>query len=142
MTVFLKPELTMSDVKIDNADVSVSEKIAVIYLLNAIVQADEKVDEQELNYLAFFAKKHRLNLCEQRFKKQKLDGLCQAIQSDAAKVFAIEQIIRLAMCDGEYHKSERQAAIVLSGMLQLELDTFLAIEQSIIENPDQTLVNC
>ena len=116
-----------------NSLVSKAEKKAVMYLLNAISRADEKVEQEELEFLDFFAQKHHLVLDEEEFKKQKLDELCSNIQSPRAKQFAIEEVIKLAICDGNYHKDERSAAMLLGQMLNISQTEFMEIERSVIE---------
>ena len=114
-------------------NLSINEKTAVMYLLNAISHADGKVDQEELDYLAYFTQEHHLALDEQTFKQQKLDKLCAAITSKEAKYFALEQIIKISICDDNYHASERKAALYLATMLEVNQETFLSIEQKIIE---------
>jgi len=114
--------------------ISVDEKVALMYLLNAISQADGKIEQAELDYLTYFTQEHHLRLDEELFKQQKLDQLCQAITSKQAKQFAIEQIIKLSICDNNYHETERKAAMVLAGLLGLKQQEFLTIEQYIIES--------
>lgn len=113
--------------------VSKEEKIAIMYLLNAISHADEKLDQHELDYISFYTEKHHLVLDEEVFKKLKLDKLCADIHSKKAKALAIEEVIKLAICDGNYHKSERLAAMMLGEMLNINQDKFLLIEKQIIE---------
>lgn len=118
----------------NNNTVSTSEKIAVMYLLNAISQADGKVEQEELDYLTYFSQEHHLCLNEELFKQQKLDQLCQTITSQQAKKFATKHIIRLSICDNNYHETERKAAMLLAGMLNISSQDFLDIEKDIIQD--------
>lgn len=118
----------------DDKTVSENEKIAVMYLLNAISRADGKVEQEELDYLAFFTQQHHLELNEEEFKQQKLDTLCMDIKSKKAKVFALEQIIAISTCDGNYHAAERKAAMYLAHLLNISQEDFLSLEQQVIEN--------
>lgn len=111
-----------------------NEKIAVMYLLNAISRADGKVEQEELDYLAFFTQQHHLELNEEEFKQQKIDKLCMNIKSKMAKLFALEQIIEISTCDGNYHADERKAAMYLAHLLNISQEDFLSLEQQVIEN--------
>ena len=117
----------------DKSTVSTSEKVAVMYLLNAISRADGKIEKEELDYLKFFTEEHHLVLDEELFKLQKLDQLCADIKSPEAKQFALEQVINISICDNNYHDTERNAAMVLANMLDISRESFLAIEKRIIE---------
>jgi len=114
--------------------ISVDEKIALMYLLNAISQADGKIEQEELDYLTYFAQEHHLCLDEELFKQQKLDQLCAAITSKQAKQFAIEHIIKLSICDKNYHEAERKAAMLLANMLEISTQDYLDIEAHIIQS--------
>jgi len=112
---------------------SKDEKIAVMYLLNAISRADGKVEQAELDYLQYFTEEHHLVLDEELFKLQKLDQLCADIKSPEAKLFALEQVISISICDNNYHDTERKAALFLANMLGIAQSEFLLIEQTMIE---------
>lgn len=111
-----------------------AEKTAVMYLLNAISHADGKVEQEELDYLTYFTQEHHLNLDEETFKQQKLYQLCEAIKTPQAKRFAIEQIIKLSICDNNYHDAERKAAMLLANLLAISAEDFLKIEKHIIQH--------
>jgi len=115
-------------------NISTDEKIAIMYLLNAISQADGKIEQEELDYLTYFTQEHHLNLDEETFKQQKLDQLCAAIITPQAKQFAIEQIIELSICDNNYHDTERRAAMLLANSLAISTEDFLTIEKHIIQH--------
>lgn len=115
-------------------NISTDEKIAIMYLLNAISQADGKIEKEELDYLTYFTQEHHLNLDEETFKQQKLDQLCAAIITPQAKRFAIEQIVELSICDNNYHDAERRAAMLLANLLAISTEDFLTIEKHIIQH--------
>ncbi|WP_220769229.1 TerB family tellurite resistance protein [Shewanella sp. MBTL60-007] len=110
---------------------SKNEKQALMSLLVDISKADGNLADSEINFLTAYAEENNieLNLSE----TPSISEVCNKIESKKGKVVAIQEIIKLAIVDGNYDDSERSGAMTISELLKLPLSKFEEIESWVLD---------
>lgn len=107
------------------------EKEGLISLLTCIAKIDGEISEQEIKFLTEYSKEHSVQI---DLKSEiKLEDACSLIKSEKSKIVAIQEIIKIAISDGDYDSSERQGAFAISKMLLISPETFYKIESWVIQ---------
>lgn len=107
------------------------EKRSLVQLLTYTARSDGKIERQEWQYLNRFCDKHGLTYDIN--EENNLDHICGAIQSKAAKVVAMQHVVRMALADGCYEQREKENVHEISNMLGLDDVEFKRIENWAIE---------
>jgi tellurite resistance protein len=107
------------------------EKEGLISLLTCIAKIDGEISEQEIKFLTEYSKEHSVQI---DLKSEiELEAACSLIKSDKSKVVAIQEIIKIAISDGDYDSSERQGVFAISKMLLMSPELFYRIESWVIQ---------
>jgi len=107
------------------------EKEGLISLLTCIAKIDGEISDQEIKFLTEYSKEHDIQV---DLKSEiNLEAACSLIKSEKSKVVAIQEIIKIAISDGDYDSAERQGALAISKMLSMSPEAFDKIESWVIQ---------
>jgi len=107
------------------------EKDALMMLLVDIAKADGRVDESEKDFLSKYAKEHGVELNLE--KNVSITDACCQISSQKAKVVTMQEIVKLAIVDGNYDDAEKAGAMAIAEMLGIDSDKFKEIEKWVLD---------
>lgn len=107
------------------------EKESLLKLLISIAQIDGNISIEETEFLSEYAKEY--GLLANLDSTISIEDACASLESHEAKVIALQEIVKIAVVDGNYDSSEREGAIAISGMLNIPMETFLKIENWVLE---------
>jgi len=107
------------------------EKNALMGLLVNIAKADGNIDEAEKDFLEKYANEHGVDLNIE--SNVSISDSCRQISSKKAKVVAMQEIIKLAIVDGNYDEAEKAGAMAIAEMLGIENDKFKEIEKWVLD---------
>ena len=107
------------------------EKKSLVQLLTFIARSDGKIAEQEWRFLNRFC--DRNGLTYDINEENNLEHICGSIQSYPAKVVAMQQVIKMALTDGEYPITEKQNAMAIAQLLGFDTKQFEYIENWALE---------
>ncbi len=107
------------------------EKAALMMLLVDIAKADGNIDSSEMDFLTKYANEHGVELDLE--KNISIYDACRQISSQKAKVVTMQEIVKLAIVDGNYDEGEKAGAMAIAEMLSIETDTFKKIEEWVLD---------
>lgn len=107
------------------------EKNALMSLLVDISKADGSLDDSELEFLSAYSVENgiKLNLEED----VPLAEACKLIESAKGKIVALQEIVKLAIVDGQYDEAERKGALIIAGMLGISTSKFEEVEKWVLD---------
>lgn len=108
-----------------------SEKQALMSLLVNIAKADGNIDKSEIDFLSKYADDYNLTLDLE--KEISISDACSRINSQKAKIVTIQEIVKLAIVDGNYDDAERKGVMVISEMLNIVVSKFEEIEKWVLD---------
>ncbi|MFS1418969.1 TerB family tellurite resistance protein [Vibrio splendidus] len=108
-----------------------TEKKALMSLLVDISKADGNLSDAEIDFLNAYASENDIEL--NISNTASIAEACGEINSQKGKVVAIQEIVKLAIVDGQYDESERTGAIAISQLLQLPISKFEEIEAWVLD---------
>ena len=107
------------------------EKDALMMLLVNIAKADGNIDESEMTFLLKYANEHGVKLDLE--KNMSINDVCQKISSHKAKVVTMQEIVKLALVDGNYDDAEKAGAKAIAEMLNIDSEKFKEIEKWVLD---------
>ena len=107
------------------------EKDALMMLLVDIAKADGTIDDSEIDFLSKYANEHGVDLDLE--KKIPIADVCRQINSQKAKVVTMQEIVKLAIVDGNYDEAEKAGAKTIAEMLDIESVKFKEIEKWVLD---------
>ena len=107
------------------------EKDALMMLLVDIAKADGTIDDSEIDFLSKYANEHGVDLDLE--KKIPIADVCRQINSQKAKVVTMQEIVKLAIVDGNYDEAEKAGAKAIAEMLDIESVKFKEIEKWVLD---------
>ena len=96
-----------------------------------IAKADGEVTPDEKVFLDTHANEYGVQLDLEA--PVSLESACAAISSYKGKIVTIQELVKLALVDGDYHQEERQGAITISRTLQLPDEKFQEVESWVLD---------
>jgi len=110
---------------------SKTEKNSLVQLLTFVARSDGKLAEQEWQFLNRFCQDN--GLVYDINEEFDLDHTCARINSNPAKVITMQQVVKMALIDGEYDDHERQTAAEIALKLQMDIEQFKEIERWVLD---------
>lgn len=107
------------------------EKDALMMLLVDIAKADGTIDDSEMDFLSKYANEHGIDLNLEN--NMSITDACHQISSHKAKVVAMQEIVKLAIVDGNYDDAEKAGAKAIAEMLNIESEKFKEIEKWVLD---------
>ena len=107
------------------------EKKALIELLIAISRADGQIRSEEEAFITNFG--NEIGVKQDFSSNVNLEKSCQQITKEQSKIIAMQEIIRLALIDGNYDSEERKGVEVIANLLGLSQEKLQNIENWIFE---------
>ena len=110
---------------------SVEEKMALLKLITGIAKADGEITKEEADFLSVYASEIGVSVdLDSDFS---IEDTCALLCSYKAKIITMQEIIKMALVDGNYDEQERNGALIISQTLGIPLEKFLEIENWVIE---------
>lgn len=110
---------------------SKDEKQGLVQLITFIAKADGDITEEEMSFLSNYASEY--NMPFDIDAEVSLESACAQIGTEGSKIVALQEIIKMALSDGEYDIEERKGAFAISEMLSLSKEKFEEVESWVIE---------
>lgn len=110
---------------------SSDEKVGLVKLLTVIAKADGNISKEERDFLSSYSTMHGVTVdfdldC-------RLNDACSLLKTHKAKIVAMQEIVKMALVDGQYDTSERSGALAIAKQLSLSQESFEEIENWVFE---------
>ncbi len=112
-----------------------SEKQALLIMLVDIAKADNELKDKEKEFLKVYAEENGVKLDFDTIILS-VEEACKLLESSKAKVVAIQEVIRLAIVDGEYAEEEKKGALHIAKLLGVSNSKFEEIESWVLRGRD------
>lgn len=105
---------------------SKNEAVAFTQLLVFIVKADGKITTEEVDFLNDYSSRSGLDWKD--LAEKSLEEILTEFTTNSSKVEVIQELVKLAMIDGNYSDEERAGVKKISHILSLPESTIVSVE--------------
>ena len=102
------------------------EKKSLVQLLTYVARSDGKIAPQEWHFLNRFCEENSLTYDIN--EESELSHICGSIQTATAKVVALQHLVKMALSDGDYERSEKQNIVEIAKLMDIDMMQFKRIE--------------
>lgn len=116
---------------------NMSEREALCQLIVSIAYIDGKVTDEEnsfiKNYCLIAGVEKTLST------EMNIERACEQLMGETSKIVALQEVVKIAVCDGTYDQSERQGAYRIAAALGVNEQKFLEIEKWVLDGHEWAL---
>ena len=112
------------------------EQQALFQLLTSVAWADGKLEQQEVKFLEQYANTYEIEAMADT--EINVEDSCKMFPSHLSKVVALQELVKISLCDGHYDDAEKSGATVIADYFGISREALSNVESWVREGLEWT----